>query len=198
VLVVVVVYVAMGAVFGAVDVVVGGFAQQAGASALAGVALAVFAFGSLVAGLVYGLARLPGSLAARFLGCAVFFGLAVQLVLVVGSLAVLVAVAFVAGLSIAPALVSGTSLVEARVPRSALTEALSWTTTGLTLGVTAGSALAGAAVDAWGARTAFAVPALAAGLAGVLALAGAPLLLRTRPAQPAVAPLPAPAPAGEC
>jgi hypothetical protein len=180
VLVVGAVYVAMGTVFGAMDVVVVGFAQEAAASAMAGLALAVFAFGSLIAGLVYGLARLPGSLAARYIGCAVFFAVALQLVLVVGSLAVLVPVAFVAGLSIAPALVSGTSLVEARVPRSALTEALSWTTTGLTLGVTAGSALAGAAVDAWGAESAFAVPALAAGLAGVLALAGAPLLLRVR------------------
>jgi predicted MFS family arabinose efflux permease len=99
-------------------------------------------------------------------------------------------VAFLSGLSIAPVLVSGTSLVESRMPRAALTEALSWTTTGLTLGVTAGSAVAGAAVDAWGAETAFAVPALAAGLAGVLALAGAPLL-RTRTADPVPEPLPA-------
>jgi predicted MFS family arabinose efflux permease len=135
---------------------------------------------------VYGLIRLPGSLAARYIGCAVFFGLALQLVLVVGSLAVLVPVVLVAGLSIAPALVSGTSLVEARVPRSALTEALSWTTTGLTLGVTAGSALAGAAVDAWGAESAFVVPSVAAAVGGVLALAGAPLLLR-RPPAPAAA-----------
>ena len=51
---------------------------------------------------------------------------------------------FVAGLAIAPVLVSGMSLVESRVPRSALTEALTWVVTGLTLGVTAGSALAGA------------------------------------------------------
>nr|WP_246324217.1 MFS transporter [Petropleomorpha daqingensis] len=196
VLVVVIVYVAMGTVFGAMDVVVVGFAQEAGRAAMAGVALAAFAFGSLVAGLVYGLARLPGSLAARFLGCAVLFGIAVQLVLVVGSLAVLVPVAFVAGLSIAPALVSGTSLVEARVPRSALTEALSWTTTGLTLGVTAGSALAGAAVDAWGAESAFAVPALAAGVAGVLALVGAPLLLRARSVDHPAEPLPAASGAG--
>ena len=67
-----------------------------------------------------------------------------------------------------------------RLPRGALTEALTWTNTGLTLGVTAGSALAGAAVDAWGAQSAFAVPALAAALAGVVALLGAPLL-RMRP-----------------
>jgi predicted MFS family arabinose efflux permease len=100
----------------------------------------------------------------------------------VSSLVVLVGAGFLAGLAIAPVLVSGTSLVESRVPRAALTEALSWTTTGLTLGVTAGSALAGAAVDAWGAETAFAVPATAAALAALVALAGAPLL-RRRPAE---------------
>jgi len=196
ILVVAIVSVAMGAVFGAMDVVVVGFAQEAGASASAGLALAVFALGSLVAGLVYGLVRLPGSLAARYIGCVVFFGLALQLLLVVGSLGVLIPVAFVAGLSIAPALVSGTSLVEARVPRSALTEALSWITTGLTLGVTAGSALAGAAVDAWGAESAFAVPAVAAGMAGLLVVAGAPLLRRARSVDEGAEPLPAGSSAG--
>ena len=83
----------------------------------------------------------------------------------------LVPAAFLAGLTIAPVLVSGMSLVESRVPRAALTEALTWTTTGLTLGVTAGSALAGRRRSTrWGAETAFAVPALAAALAAVLAL----------------------------
>ena len=62
-------------------------------------------------------------------------------------------------------------LVEARVARAGLTEALTWTTTGLTVGVTAGSALAGAAVDGWGAESAFAVPALGAALTGLLAVA---------------------------
>jgi predicted MFS family arabinose efflux permease len=94
----------------------------------------------------------------------------------------------VAGLTIAPVLVSGLSLVESRVPRSSLTEALSWTTTGLTLGVTAGSAIAGWAVDHWGAQSAFAVPALAAALAAVLALCGAPLLLRGAAGRPAHVP----------
>jgi hypothetical protein len=42
--------------------------------------------------------------------------------------------------------------------------------------VTVGSAVAGAAVDAWGAETAFAVPAMSAALAGVLALVGGRLL----------------------
>jgi predicted MFS family arabinose efflux permease len=173
-----IVYLAVGAVFGAMDVVVVAYAEEEGAPVLAGVALAVYAAGSLVAGLVYGVIRLPGTLAARYIGCAVFFAVAAQLLFAVDSLVSLVAVAFLAGLAIAPVLVSGMSLVESRVSRSALTEALTWVVTGLTLGVTAGSALAGAGVDAWGAETAFAVPALSAALAGVLALAGAPLLRR--------------------
>jgi predicted MFS family arabinose efflux permease len=178
VLVIGVTYVAVGAVFGAVDVVVVGFADAEGVPAFAGLALAVYAGGSLFAGLLYGVVRLPGSLATRFVATAVAFGLAAQLMWGVGSVVVLVGVGFLAGLTIAPVLVSGTSLAESRVPRTALTEALAWTTTGLTLGVTAGSALAGAAVDRWGAETAFAVPALAAALAAVVALAGAPLLRR--------------------
>jgi len=105
----------------------------------------------------------------------------------VRSLPVLIGCGFLAGLTIAPVLVSGTSLVESRVAPGVLTESLAWTITGLTLGVTAGSALAGAAVDAWGAQSAFAVPALAAALAGILALCGAPLL-RSRPVGPVAGP----------
>lgn len=193
--VVTVTYVAIGCVFGAMDVVVVGFTAAQGAPAMAGLSLAVYAFGSLVAGLVYGVVRLPGSLTARFLAAAGCFGLAAQALLTVGSLAVLVPAGFLAGLTVAPALISGMSLVEDRVPRRALTEALSWTTTGLTLGVTAGSAVAGVVVDAWGAGTAFVVPALAAALAALLALAGAPLL-RPRAAVLAAGPLPERAPTG--
>jgi predicted MFS family arabinose efflux permease len=206
VLVVGFVYLAVGSVFGAMDVVVVAFAEAEGAPAMAGVALSVYAGGSLVAGLVYGVVRLPGTLAARYVTCAVFFAVAAQLLLAVRSLPVLIGAGFVAGLAIAPVLVSGMSLVESRMPRSALTEGLTWVVTGLTLGVTVGSALAGAAVDAWGAETAFAVPAVSAALAGVLALAGAPLL-RATPApdlvhvaasgEPLPGPLPGRQPAGE-
>lgn len=180
-------YLAVGSVFGAMDVVVVGFAQVEGAPVVAGVALSAYAGGSLFSGLLYGVVRLPGSLTARFVGSAVLFGLAAQGLLLVGSLAWLVPATFLAGLAIAPVLVSGMSLVESRVPRAALNEGLTWTSTGLTLGVTAGAAIAGSAVDAWGAQDAFLVPALGAAAAGVFALVGA-LTLR-RPA-----PVPAPEP----
>jgi predicted MFS family arabinose efflux permease len=117
-------------------------------------------------------------LAARYVVCVVLFGVAAQALLLVDSLPGLVAAGFVAGLAISPVLVSGMSLVESRVSRSALTEALTWVVTGLTLGVTAGSAIAGAAVDRWGAEAAFAVPAVGAAVSALVALAGAPLLRR--------------------
>lgn len=177
-LVVTVTYLAVGAVFGAMDVVVVGFAAAEGRPSAAGGVLAVYAAGSLIAGLAYGALPTPGSLTARFLGCAVLFGLAGQAFLAVGSLSWLVPSAFLAGLAIAPLLVSGMSLVESRMDRGAVNEGLAWTSTGLTLGVTAGAASAGAAVDRWGAAAAFTVPAAAAGTAALLALAGAGLIRR--------------------
>jgi MFS family permease len=164
-------YLGIGTVFGAMDVVVVGFADEQGRAAAAGIALAAYAGGSLVAGLVYGIARLPGTLVNRFLACALLFAVAAQALHLVGSLPALVGIAFLAGLSIAPVLVAGMSVVEARVPRAGLTEGLTWTSTGLIVGVTAGSALAGTAVDQWGAESAFAVPALGAAVAGVFAVA---------------------------
>jgi MFS family permease len=171
-------YLAMGAVFGAMDVVVVGFADAQDRPTAAGLALSAYAGGSLVAGLVYGVVRLPGTLASRFVASALLFGVAAQSLFLVDSLPLLVVLAFVAGLTIAPVLVAGMSVVESRVPRAGLTEGLTWTSTGLTVGVTAGSALAGAAVDAWGAQTAFAVPALGAAATGVLAVAAWTVLRR--------------------
>ncbi|MBB3677491.1 MFS family permease [Modestobacter versicolor] len=174
-------YLAVGTVFGAVDVVVVGFAEDEGAPAAAGIALSAYAAGSLLAGLAYGIVKLPGTLVTRFLGAALLFAAAAQTLHLVGSLTTLVGFAFLAGLAIAPVLIAGMSVVESRVPRASLTEGLTWTSTGLTVGLTAGSALAGIAVDHWGAESAFAVPALGAALAGLLAVA-AWLVLRRTPA----------------
>ena len=179
-------YLAMGAVFGAMDVVVVGFADEHDRPTMAGLALAAYAGGSLVAGLVYGVARIPGTLTSRFLGAALLFAVLAQTLHLVDSLPTLVVLAFPAGLTIAPVLVAGMSLVESRVPRAGLTEGLTWTSTGLTVGVTAGSAVAGVAVDHWGAEAAFTVPALGAAATGLLAVA-AWLVLRRSPV-PAGAP----------
>ena len=75
---------------------------------------------------------------------------------------------FVAGLTIAPTMVTTMALVEQHVPRAKLTEGMTWTSTGLAVGVALGSSAAGWVVDAAGAGRGYAVP----GAAGVARGAG--------------------------
>lgn len=172
-------FVATGAIFGSVEVVTVAFSQEQGHTALSSLVLAVYALGSGLAGLVFGALKLPGTLGQRFLaGTSVMAVSMLPLVLVaalctgVGALVALGGALFVAGLSISPTLISAMSLVERLVPAAQLTEGMSWTTTGLALGVALGSSLAGVVVDHAGAATAYWVPVCGAVFAAATALAG--------------------------
>ncbi len=172
-------YVAVGTVFGAMDVVVVAYADEVGRIELSGLVLAVYAAGSLVAGLAYGAITWRRGLAGRFVLTCLAFGVAGSGFLLVDSLLVLTGLAFLAGVTIAPVLVSGMSLVESRIPRSSLTEGLAWVTAALTFGVTLGASIGGSAVDRIGAQDSFVVQAVAAATAAVLAVAGY-LVIRSR------------------
>ncbi|GAA0658278.1 MFS transporter [Kitasatospora atroaurantiaca] len=176
-------FVATGAIFGSVEVVTVAFAQDQGHTTAASLVLAVYALGSCLAGVVFGTLKLKGSMAGRFLvGVAVMAASMVPLVVVSGLVAGVTGLAaiggalFVAGLSISPTLITAMALVERLVPVSQLNEGMTWTTTGLALGVALGSSAAGWVVDAEGSAAGYWVP-VAAGLFGVLtALAGLPRL----------------------
>jgi MFS family permease len=175
------VFVGTGALFGAVDVSTVAFADERGHKALASLVLASYALGSCLAGLVFGLLRPPGTLAQRFrVGISV---MAVSMIppLLVGNLWFLAGALFFSGLTIAPTMVTAMGLVEQLVPRSRLTEGITWTSTGLAVGVAAGAALAGRVVDGHGASAAFAVPAGSALVAVAVAFLGY-RRLRPRPA----------------
>jgi MFS family permease len=89
-----------------------------------------------------------------------------------GNLPFLAVALFVAGLTVAPTMVSTMGLVEAHVPRSALTEGMTWTSTGLAVGVALGSSAAGWVVDVAGARAGYAVPGVAGVVAALVAVIG--------------------------
>jgi MFS family permease len=166
------VFVGTGAVFGAVDVITVAFADERGHKALASLVLATYALGSCLAGLVFGLTTPRGSATGRFLlGIG---AMAVSMIppLLVGNLWLLAVALFVSGLTIAPTMVTAMGLIERLVPRAKLTEGMTWTSTGLAVGVAAGAALAGRVIDARGASTAFAVPACAAVVAVAVAFLG--------------------------
>ncbi|MBA2555251.1 MAG: MFS transporter [Geodermatophilaceae bacterium] len=161
-----------GAVFGSVEVIVVAYTDAKGHPGWAGAILAVWAGGSLIAGLVYGARRWRRELAPRFLLAAVVFGLSAILLLAVTSLPLLAIVMFVSGLSISPVLIGGTALVESLMPPGTLTEGLSWVTTGLIVGVTAGASLSGPLIDTFGAQRAFVLPAVAGLVTAGSALSG--------------------------
>lgn len=174
-------FVATGAIFGAVDVVTVAFADERGHKAAASLVLAVYALGSCLAGAVFGLLRLKGAPATRWLVGVCAMAVSMIPLQLAGSLPFLAVALFVAGLSIAPTMVTTMALVEQHVPRSKLTEGMTWTSTGLAVGVALGSSAAGWAVDAAGARSGYLVPVVAGALAAAVAFLGYRRLRRPVP-----------------
>jgi MFS family permease len=170
--VLVVTFVATGAIFGAVDVVTVAFAEEQGHKGAASLVLALYAAGSCVAGIVFGLLRFTGAPARRWLlGVC---GMAVSMIplLLVGNLPFLAVALFVAGLSIAPTMITTMSLIEEHVPRAQLTEGMTWVSTGLAVGVALGSSAAGWVIDAAGARAGYGVPAVSGAVAVAVGFLG--------------------------
>lgn len=174
-LVLVVVFLAMGAIFGATDVSTVAFSEEAGHKSAAGFILAVFAAGSLVSGLLYGARSWVRPLWVRFGIGMVALTVGVSLFVLVHALWALAAVMFVTGFAIAPTLINGNGLVQELVPAARLTEGLTWVGTSLGVGVSIGSSLAGSRIDAQGSHGGFLVVVVA----GVAALVATVASLRT-------------------
>lgn len=170
------VFVCCGTAFGAVDVVAVAFAEEAGQKSAAGVILAAFAAGSLLAGLAFGVRTFKRSVGAQFVAAACMFGVLGPFMLLSTNLVLAGILLFTGGFAIAPLLISGNMLIERMFPPIALTEALTWSTTSLVLGITIGASTAGSVIDAYGARAGFWIPAGVAVLAALLALASIPRL----------------------
>ncbi len=176
-----------GMVFGSMDVVVLAYADAEGVKAWGGLLLGLFAAGSLVGGLVYGLVEVTGPVAQRvsWWTFAMFAGL-LPLLWVPG-VAVLGINGFLAGLFIAPTLITSMSLCQRLVPAAQLNEGMTIVVTGLLVGVGIGSAVAGQMVEDRGAHASFVVPVLAAALAFGTALLGRGRLRRAEAAGLALA-----------
>ncbi|WP_375387724.1 MFS transporter [uncultured Amnibacterium sp.] len=137
-----------------------------------GVVLAIWSLASLAGGFTLGrLTMRPWSLAARLVVVTVgaaftpflpgFWGLTLALV--------------VSGFGLAPALGMMSAIVSTSVRFSDTAEAYGWTNTGQLVGVALGAALAGQALDQFGAQVAFGCGAALALLATIAAAAGIPV-----------------------
>ncbi|MEU7560121.1 MFS transporter [Streptomyces eurythermus] len=165
-------FVATGSIFGAVDVVTVAFADERGHKGAASLVLALYAAGSCVAGVVFGLMRFGGAPERRWLLGVAAMAVSMIPLLLVGNLPLLAVALFVAGLSIAPTMITTMSLIEEHVPRARLTEGMTWVSTGLAVGVALGSSAAGWAIDAAGARAGYGVPAVSGAVAVVVGFLG--------------------------
>src|SRR5690349_14716818 len=180
------VYVLLGAMFVSIDLSTVAFAQHFGHKPLAGFILGTYAFGSGTGGLWYGSRQWRASVEKRFaltltltvLGMATFWAQP--------NLITLTCVIYLCGLTIAPTLIAGFSLLEAQAKPGRRTEAMSWLSSGISVGVAAGASVVGFVIDAHGPRFGYAVAAMCGAASAAICLAG---LGRLRPAA-------GPAPAG--
>lgn len=175
-------YAGVGFQFGAVDLVAVGVANELGVPALAGVLLAVFALGSVASGLVFGAVSTHWSALRRVGIAGVAFAAVMPLFLVVHDPWGLAIVSFLAGTVTTPVLISGSSLIEQTVDRATITSAMAWPTVALSLGVTAGASISGAAIDAQGAYAGLFVPLIGGVLVGVCGVLNA--VIRRSPSRP--------------
>ncbi len=176
--VIMVVFVALGAMFGTIDVSTVAFAAESHEKPLAGLILGTYALGSATGGLWYGARRWRAPLHRRFLITLAGMIAGVAPIWALPSVPVLFAVIFFCGLSISPTLIAGFSLIERTMPRGLLNEGMSLLSTAIGVGLAVGPPVAGRLIDArnahWGYAFALAcgIVALAAGLLGAGQLRG--------------------------
>jgi len=159
---------ALGTLFGAAEVSTVAFASARGLAGYAGLLLALWAAGSLIAGVITGMVTWRIGPATRLRQGSVAMFVAMIPLSLIGSMWVMGAWLFVAGFAIAPTLVASLSLVEKAVPRSRLTEGMAIVETALVAGVAPGAAVAGRIIDSHGASAAYLV-SLGAGLVAAVA-----------------------------
>jgi len=149
------VYVFLGSMFVAIDLSTVAFAQQFGHKPLAGFILGTYAFGSATGGLWYGSRNWRSSGENRFALTLCLTTAGVATFWIMPNLIVLTCVIYLCGMAIAPTLIAGFSLLEAQAPPARRTEAMSWLSSGIGVGVAAGASVVGFVLDAHGARAGY-------------------------------------------
>jgi predicted MFS family arabinose efflux permease len=168
---------AVGVLFGAVEVAVTATVGTPDDATAAAPFLALWGLGSLVGGVVLarrgGKGVTPGALVAML---GVLGAGHLALMAATGSDVRFGAALLVAGSAIAPTLAIAFALVDDLAPAGTMTEAFAWLATAESVGSALGSSLAGSLVDQAGPVSALAFAGLAGGLAMATALARRPTL----------------------
>jgi MFS family permease len=153
---------ALGAMFGLVNLSVVAFASSAD-PALTGLLLAALSFGSLVSGIVLGVVARTWRLTTQVRVAVLTLTLALAPLALITAPWLFAAVAFLAGLSVSTVMIGTFGLVERMVPRTRITEGMAFIGSALSLGMAAGTSVAGVLIDTHGTSVSLAAAALCAG-----------------------------------
>jgi MFS family permease len=174
------VYVLLGAMFVSIDLSTVAFAQHFGHKPLAGFILGTYALGSATGGLWYGSRQWRTPVEKRFALTLTLTVLGVATFWAQPNLITLTCVIYLCGMTIAPTLIAGFSLLEAQAKPGRRTEAMSWLSSGISVGVAAGASVVGFIIDAHGPRLGYVFAAACGVASAVTCLAG---LRRLRPVE---------------
>jgi MFS family permease len=153
------VYFLLGAMFVSIDLSTVSFAQHFGHKPLAGLILGTYALGSATGGLWYGARQWQAPAETRFAVTLTLTVLGVATFWAQPNLVTLTCGIYLCGLTIAPTLIAGFSLLEAQARPGRRTEAMSWLSSGIGVGVAAGASAVGFILDAHGPRVGYAFAA---------------------------------------
>jgi MFS family permease len=166
------VYLLLGAMFVSIDLSTVSFAQHFGHKPLAGFILGTYALGSATGGLWYGSRQWRAPVETRFAVTLVLTVLGVATFWAQPNLVTLTCGIYLCGLTIAPTLIAGFSLLEAQAKPGRRTEAMSWLSSGIGVGLAVGSSVAGFILDAHGPRAGYAFAAACGVAAAATCLLG--------------------------
>jgi MFS family permease len=166
------VYLLLGAMFVSIDLSTVAFAQHFGHKPLAGFILGTYAFGSATGGLWYGSRQWRAAVEKRFALTLTLTVLGVATFWAQPNLVTLTCGIYLCGLTIAPTLIAGFSLLEAQARPGRRTEAMSWLSSGIAVGIAVGASVVGFVIDAHGPRLGYAFAALCGAASAVTCLAG--------------------------
>ena len=183
------VYLLLGAMFVSIDLSTVAFAQHFGHKPLAGFILGTYALGSATGGLWYGSRQWRAAVEKRFALTLTLTVLGVATFWAQPNLVTLTCGIYLCGLTIAPTLIAGFSLLEAQARPGRRTEAMSWLSSGIAVGVALGASVVGFVIDAHGPRLGYVFAALCGAASAATCLAG---LRRLRTVEPVDLPVPAP------
>jgi predicted MFS family arabinose efflux permease len=173
-------YFLLGAMFVSVDLSTVSFAQHFGHKPLAGFILGTYALGSATGGLWYGSRQWRTPIEKRFALTLTLTVLGVATFWAQPNLVTLTCGIYLCGLTIAPTLIAGFSLLEAQAKPGRRTEAMSWLSSGIGVGLAAGSSVVGFILDAHGPRAGYVFAAACGAASAVTCLLGLPRLRSPR------------------